>query len=283
MPDKRKTKGDNTRLKILHNLYTNGNLHKGPDGFITVQHTDSDGGSSRAISVPYAMYPGLIQALHLKLNHPSRGQLSKMCAKYFYTPGHTKIIDEVTSNCSTCARLRQLPTELFSESTTRNNVFGSHFSADVIRRESQKILLIREKLSQFTLTGIIPDETADSLREELFSKVLDFIPSSGTTIQVDNAPAFQTLSNESKSPGSTLHKFHIKIDLGRTMNANKNPIAENGIKEFHKECLRLHPSGGPLTRTDLVTITKNINERVRDRGFTAKEMLLQRDQVSNTN
>ena len=59
-PEKRKTNGENTRLKILHNLYTNGTLHKASDGLITVDRTDNDGGTSRAISVPYAMYPGLI-------------------------------------------------------------------------------------------------------------------------------------------------------------------------------------------------------------------------------
>ena len=173
--------------------------------------------------------------------------------------------------------------ELFSESTTLNETFGSHFSADVVRRNGQMILLIREKLSQFTLTGLIPNETADSLREELFSKVLELIPNSGATIQVDNAPGFQLLKKESEMPGSILYKFHIKIDLGRTLNANKNPIAENGIKEFHKECLRLRPTGGPLSKTDLVTITKTMNERIRNRGFSAKEMLLQRDQTSNIN
>ena len=46
IPDKRKTKGENTRLKILHNLYTAGSLQKASDGFITVQHRDSDGGTS---------------------------------------------------------------------------------------------------------------------------------------------------------------------------------------------------------------------------------------------
>ena len=283
IPDKKKTRGDNTRLKLLHNLYANGSLTKAPDGLITVLHTDSDGGTSRAISVPYAMYPGLIQALHLKLNHPSKNQLQKMCAKYFYAPGHTAIIDEISTNCTTCSRLRQLPTEIFSESTTQTSSFGSNFSADIIRREGQKILLIREKLSQFTLTALVPDETADSLRDGLFSKILELIPASGATVQVDNAPGFQTLATESNAPGSLLQKFHIKIELGRSLNINKNPIAENGIKEFHKECLRLQPAGGPLTLTDLVTVTKNMNERIRNRGFSAKEILLQRDQISNEN
>ena len=261
----------------------NGNLTKSSDGLITVQHTDSDNGVTQAISVPHTMYPGLAQAVHLKLNHPSKSQLLKMCSKYFYTPGHTRIIDEVSSNCSTCARLRQLPTELFTESTMLNDTFGSNFSADVIRREGQKILFIREKLSQFTMTSIIPDETANSLRDELFSKILEFIPSNGAVIQVDNAPGFQTLNKECNSAGSVFHKFHIKVDLGRTLNVNKNPVAENGIKEFHKECLRLHPTGGPLTKLDLASITKTMNERVRDRGFSAKEILMQRDQATNVN
>ena len=280
-PDKKKTRGDNTRLKLLHNLYANGSLTKAGDGLITVLHTDSDGGTSRAISVPYAMYPGLVQALHLKFNHPSKNQLQKMCSKYFYTPGHTAIIDDVTESCNTCARLKQLPPEMFSESTAHNKVFGSNFSADIIRREGQKILLIREKLSQFTLTTLVPDEKADSLRDGLFCKILELIPTSGATVQVDNAPGFQTLKAENDCPGSLLHKFHIRIETGRTLNINKNPIAENGIKEFHKECLRIQPSGGPLSTTDLVTITKTMNERIRDRGFSAKEILLQRDQVSN--
>ena len=105
-----------------------------------------------------------------------------MCSRYFYTPGHTKIIDEVSTNCTTCARLRQLPAELFSESTTLNHTFGANFSADVVRREGQKILLIREKLSQFTLTTFIFDESAESLRNSIFSKVVEFIPADGTTI-----------------------------------------------------------------------------------------------------
>ena len=101
-------------------------------------------------------------------------------------------------------------------------------------------------------------------------------------MQVDNAPGFQTLSLESNSQGSVMYRYHIKIDLGRPFNKNKNPVAENGIKEFHKECLRLNTTGGPLTPTNLAIVTKTMNERIRDRGFTSKEILLQRDQMLNT-
>ena len=91
-PERRKTKGDNTQLKLLHNLYKKGQLKKAADGFVTI----TDTGGSMAISVPHIMFPGLIQALHLKLNHPSKLQLERISSRYFYTPGHARIVAEVT-------------------------------------------------------------------------------------------------------------------------------------------------------------------------------------------
>ena len=280
-PEKKKTKGENTKLKLLHNLYKNGSLKKTSDGLITVTHVDMDRGNTQAISVPSDMYPGLIQALHLKLNHPSKAQMQRVSSRYFYSPGHTRIMEEISNNCSVCASLKQLPAELFSEITVENETFASNFSADVIKREGQKILLCREKLSQFTITCIITDETADSLREALVSSTVEMIPATGTTIQVDEAPAFQTLKFESESNGSVLKKLGISVDLGRTFNKNKNPVAENAIKEFHKECLRLNPSGGQITEIDRARITKTMNSRIRTRGYSAKEIAFQRDQNSN--
>ena len=75
----------------------------------------------------------------------------------------------------------------------------------------------------------------------------------------------------------------IKIDLGRTHNKNKNPVIENAIKEFHKEHLRINPNGGPISETELILITKNMNSRIRYRGLSPKEIMLQRDQISHEN
>ena len=107
-------------------------------------------------------------------------------------------------------------------------------------------------MSQFTTTCFINDQTADSLREALISSIIELIPESGAVVQVDCATALQTLSTESESNGSLLKKLGIKVDLGRSLNKNKNPVAENAIKEFHKECLRLNPSGGPISEIDRV-------------------------------
>ena len=280
-PEKRKTKGDNTNLKLLHNLYRNGHLKKAADGFITITHSDTNKGESMAISVPSIMYPGLIQALHLKLNHPSKLQLERLSNRYFYTPGHARIVAEVTDNCNVCASLKQLPAEIFSESSIENKTFGAHFSADVIQRDGQKVLLCREKLSQFTTTVFISDQTANSMRDALISSVIETIPANGTTVQVDCATSLQTLQKEYEEDDSILKRLGIKIDLGRTLNKNKNPVAENAVKEFHKERLRLNPAGGPISEIDRALITKNMNSRIRDRGLSSKEIAFQRDQISN--
>ena len=107
------------------------------------------------------------------------------------------------------------------------------------------------------------------------------MPDEGAVVQVDCAPGLQTLAAESKMDGSILRKLGIVVDIGRTLNKNKNPIAENCIKEFHKERLRLNIPAGKLSNIDRAIITKNMNSRIRNRGYTAKEMAFNRDQINN--
>ena len=174
-----------------------------------------------------------------------------------------------------------MPKELFSESTTPTPTFGKNFSADVIKKDGQLIFICREKLSQFTSSKLIPDETADSLRDGIITAVLEFMPEDGATVQVDCAPGLQSLAAESKLDGSILKKLGISVDLGRMLNPNKNLIAENCIREFHKERLKLNIPGGKLSEINRAIITKNMNSHIRERGLTAKEMALNRDQISN--
>ena len=115
-----------------------GSLKQNSDNLIVITNTDSDGRNTEAISVPVWMFPGLAQALHLKFDHPSKGQLSSLMNRYFYSPGQARMVEEVTDRCSTCVSLKQLPSEIFSESTQVNDTFGANFSADVIRMHGQK-------------------------------------------------------------------------------------------------------------------------------------------------
>ena len=51
IPQKKKTKGDFTRVKRLHNLFRTGQAKIDSDGFVTVKHTDAAGNTYNAISV----------------------------------------------------------------------------------------------------------------------------------------------------------------------------------------------------------------------------------------
>ena len=183
---------------------------------------------------------------------------------------------------SVCAALKKMPGEVFSQSTEKSESFGANFSSDVIRMHNQKIFITREKLSQFTIANLVPDETADSLKMTLLEQITQLIPESGSRVQVDCATACQAMKAESEHMESIFKKLNIEVDLGRTLNKNKNPVAENAIKEFHKEHLKVNPMGGPITRLQLVLIIKNMNSRIRNRGLSSKEIMLQRDQVLNT-
>ena len=280
-PERRKTKGENTKLKLLHNLYREGKLKLHKDGLITVLYTDQNGEQYHAVSVPTSLFPGVIHALHLKLNHPSKLQLTKLIARHFYSPGYQRIVNEVSDNCDSCAAVKLLPKEIFSESTGEIDGFAANFTADVIERNGQKILIVREKLSSFTMTKFIDNQKADTLKEALISLIIDLIPQSGAVIQVACATAWTALSTQSLEENSDLKKLNIRIDLGRHANKNKNPIIDNACKEFHKEILRLKPEGTPITEIERSIVTANINKRIRKSGLSSREICFRRDLISN--
>ena len=282
-PERKQTNKHFTVLKRMYNLYQQGLLKISRDGLVTVRHTDSRGQNYDAISVPPHMLPGLVQALHVKLSHPSKAQLLKLVSRHFYCPNTSKIVDQIVTNCSTCAALRTLPENISAHSTTRNDTFGANHAADVIKQNNQLIFISREKLSQFVYTKIIPDETANSIREALLAGCVELLPESGGCVRVDPGSSLQTLAREAglANEDNMFRRFNITIDLGRTINPNKNPVAENAVKEFLKERLRLDPMGGPITETERILITKTMNSRIRDRGVAAKEILLRRDLITN--
>ena len=111
--------------------------------------------------------------------------------------------------------------------------------------------------------------------------IVDILPDTGTEIRVDGATAFQTLEIESQTNDSLLKSLGIKIIVGRLLNKNKNPIAENTVKEMQKEILRFKQRSGPITDTDLLVILKNINSRVRFNNLTPKEILFRRNTLTN--
>ena len=194
-PEKKKTCNDFTTLKLLYNLYCRGSLKISSQGLITVTQTQESGEQTQAIVVPTLLFPGLAHSIHLKTMHCSKLQLQRLMSRYFYTVGHHRIISDVVDNCHTCLSLKQLPKELFPETTGEIIGFGSHFACDVMVRNNQKILLIREKLSQFTQGHILEKETGQSILCALVTLIADKIPDYGTVVRTDNASVFQKIQS----------------------------------------------------------------------------------------
>ena len=148
------------------------------------------------IVVPKDILPGLITALHLHFNHASKHQLSQVFGRYFYGINSDTIIQSIVNSCSHCNSLAQLPKEIFVQTSGPSPTTpGQQFAADVIRRNQQKIFVIRDVFSSFTSAALIPDETADTLRSSLIAQST-FLRKDQSTIRVDYAPGFQSLKND---------------------------------------------------------------------------------------
>ena len=142
-PPKKKTRDENTKLKLLHNLYREGKLKIHKDNLVTVDYIDPNGIRYQAVSIPTPLFPGLIHALHLKLSHSSKLQMSKLVARHFYTPGYQRIIEEVSNSCEMCTAIKQILKEVFTETTKvkshpKSKVTPSQKSSKVKVTQSQK-------------------------------------------------------------------------------------------------------------------------------------------------
>ena len=144
-PAKKGTKGDFNKLKLLHNLYSKGDLKVDKDGLIVVRQHGQDK-SGWVTSVPYKIFPGLCQAIHLQFNHPSKTQFTNLISRFFYLPGYQGVISEMVESCQTCQSMKILPKVLKEYSTTPVGSLGEKFSSIVMMRNRQKFLVTVENL-----------------------------------------------------------------------------------------------------------------------------------------
>ena len=154
LPESKHTRGNYTNIKLLHKLYTQGKLFVDKDVLVLIK-TPEGKINGAVISVPPTLFPGLVSALHLRFTHPSKGQLTDLISLYFYAPGWKAINDEVCDACHQRASIKKLPKILLDDTTTESSGLATKFSADVMERDNQKILIVREDISQFTRSLIL--------------------------------------------------------------------------------------------------------------------------------
>ena len=177
---------------------------------------------------------------------------------------------ETKEKADACQSLRAAPRE---QTTTKSGPVGFKWSAGIIKSDGQLIFIAREKLSNFTVTKIIPNERVDSVREAIILSTAELIPPEGLKIQVDNASGMQYLVGD-----SNLGRCNISIQLARKKNKDGNPVAEKAVQEFKNEKLKFRPSGGVLNDIDRALITASLNRREQNSKLSAREIITTRDQ-----
>jgi hypothetical protein len=212
------------------------------DGLLVVRRTDPLSPSTELIIAPRSVLDGLVTALHIKLEHPSKLQL--VMSRNFFALDMQVAIARVSDTCHTCASLEKVPPQVVQHSTAvPPKIVGVSFAADVLKRCKQTIIVVRETTTSFTATSIIHDEKANTLCDALAKLCSELHPLEGppAIIRVDPAPGFVALRND-----TTLKSLGLSLGIGRVKNTNKNPVAEKAIAEHEEKILRQARNGGRL-------------------------------------
>ena len=115
-------------------------------GLLVQRKSNSFHPTFEAIAIPHNLLGGLIIALHIKSNHPSKSQFKKVWHRHFFVDAD-KLIDGCTQFYHLCNSLKQIPNELFEQSNFKiPKILGQQFFADILRRAGQSILVVREVL-----------------------------------------------------------------------------------------------------------------------------------------
>ena len=267
-PKQRRNAKDIKRYLQVVTLSTN--------GLLVVRSTVPFAAVRDLIVVPQQIVHGLLTAIHLRFQHPSRCQLKKLFHKYFYALNADTEIDVVSSQCAQCASLAKLPREVMDYTTSQvPSCPGKHFACDIMCRARQKIFVIRDCFSSYTIAMIIPNEQSSSIRNAMIELTAELLSPNGATIRADGATPMQALQAD-----RILAKYGISVEIGRVKNPNKNPVAEKAIQELQYELKRSYPDGGPLTSHGLAVAVASLNARLRNTGLSAKELLFQRDNIT---
>ena len=235
-------------------------------------------GKKERIVVPRDYLHGLLECLHLKLQHPSKSQLRQVFGRAYYALDLEEALEAVTKRCHTCVSLSNMPNRFMSQKMTTNpSTVGSNLSADVIKRAGQLILLIREYVSSYTSARLIPNEKASTIRTALLVQCSELTSQSGpiATIKLDPASASRSLVGDAE-----LKNNGIILELGEAKYINKNPVAERAIRELHSELNRVLEGSSVISEQILARAVANLNSRIRGEGVSSREIWTQRNQFS---
>ena len=271
VPKKKKNMTDVRRYLNVGITALKGHL----EGLLAVKQSTPFKPTTIRVVIPRYVSDGLLTALHIQLNHPSAYQLKLVFSREFFCLDLDSKARTVTENCYTCAALKKVPTIFHKQDTSLpEKTIGCKFSADVVQRYCQVILLIRESITSYTEGLIVSDEKASTLRDGIIHIMSRLRSSNGpkAIIRTDPASGLRSLLND-----EILNKYNLEVELGEPKNPNKNPIAESAIKELHLELVKMCPNGGKISEYTLAMALNNMNSLIRQSKLSAREAWTKRD------
>lgn len=134
-------------------------------------------------------------------------------------------------------------------------VVGVAFAADVIKRNRQFILVLRECTTTFTASCLIQDGSHDTLLDALTRLIIGIHPLDGprAIVRVDPAPGFVFMSSN-----DLLKHLNVTFEDGHVKNKNKNPVAKKAVCELEEEPIRQEPRL-PVSEVGLAIATARFN------------------------
>ena len=100
--------------------------------------------------------------------------------------------------------------------------------------------------------------------------------SQSCVIRFDLAAGFQALRDN-----TSLHPHGITLDFGYVKNKNSNCVVDKSIQDLELKRLKLSPSAGAITSTQLHLAIHALNSLICNRDLSTKEILCQLDQVTH--
>ena len=232
------------------------------------------------IVVPKDFVPAVISQLHHReANHPSPYQLEKLFNKYYFGIHSKQVIAEVSDQCILCKSNKYMaPLKTKYQAISKPEHPGCIFNIDVMKRNNQKIMVARDLFSTYTTTAIIKSEQSNCLLKGIIECITPIRSSGQVTIRTDSAPGFLSIENS-----SYLSKLNIKLNTTDPSNKNSVASVDNAIRELEEELIKLSPHDSSVNPSILAMATKSMNNKIRNRGLTAFEIMFARDSVNQQN
>ena len=193
--------------------------------------------------IPCLVLDSLLSALHIHLSHSFSHQLKMVTQRYLFALDMDKAIDHVTTSCHHCGSLCTVPTTVVKQSTNPPpEAVGISFATAIIKRAKTFILVLRECITSYTGSTLLPNDRHDTLRDAFISLCINMRPLDIplAVIRTNPTPCFMALNND-----PVLDDHRIVLEIGRVKNLNKNTVVERAVQEL--ELLQQDPHGGPVS------------------------------------